>query len=409
MVSSAGARLQVDEDELVTCVACGLCLPHCPTYRVTGDESASPRGRIAAMRAVQSGAAPLGEEFTRYMAECVQCRACEAVCPSSVQFGHLMEGARATLAAETRFVPWWQRLAYRTLGHHRLLIAGSRALALAQRARLVPRRLPLPRLPLHAPRLRATGKDVWLFTGCVMDAWQRDVHAAVIRVLGAAGVGVALPGPDASCCGALQVHAGLESDARARARRTIRAFPGDAPILVDSAGCGAALRDYGHLLGGGDAEAFSDRVVDVHTWLAAHVDRLPHPGASFGPVAVHDPCHLRHVQHAHTAVRTVLAPFAELRQLDDDGLCCGAGGAYAALQPELARDIRTRKLAAIRRSGAPVVASANPGCTLHLAAAGVDARHPLQIVDEVLRRADSGDDGGLHAAPPRASTTRRTA
>jgi len=378
--------LRVDAEELVTCVSCGLCLPHCPTYRVTGDESASPRGRIAAMRAVQSGAASLDAEFTRYMDECVQCRACEAVCPSSVAFGHLMEGARETLAADTRYVPWWQRLGYRTLAHHRLLVGLSRALAGAQRLRLAPSRLALPRLPLRASPLRATGDDVWLFTGCVMDAWQRPVHAAVIRVLTAAGFGVALPDARAAgCCGALHVHAGLTDEARRLAERILAAFPGDAPILVDSAGCGAALQGYAHLLGTADAERFVTRVHDVHEWLAPRLDRLPAPARRFtGAVAVHDPCHLRYVQRAQAAVRTVLAPYAELRELDDDGLCCGAGGAYAALHPRLGSEIRARKLAAIARTGAPVVASANPGCTLHLAAAGVDARHPLELVDAAL-------------------------
>jgi len=379
--------LRVDEEELVTCVSCGLCLPHCPTYRVTGDESASPRGRIAAMRAVRSGASGLDAEFTRYMDECVQCRACEAVCPSSVQFGHLMTGARETLAAETRYVPRWQRLGYRTLTHHRLLVAGSRALAVAQRLHLVPAKVSLPPLPVRGAPLRATGDDVWLFTGCVMDAWQRPVHAAVIRVLGAAGYGVALADPGrAPCCGALHHHAGLGDEARALARRVIRAFPGDAPVLVDAAGCGAALKDYGPLLGTEESARFSARVFDVHEWLAPRRDRLALDDAPRfpSPVAVHDPCHLRHVQHAHHAVRVLLEPVAELRELDDDGLCCGAGGAYAALHPGLAAEIRDRKLAAIARTHAPVVVSANPGCALHLAAAGVDARHPLEVVDAVL-------------------------
>jgi len=323
------------------------------------------------------------------MDECVQCRGCEAVCPSSVAFGHLMEGTRETLAAETSYVPWWQRLAYRTLGRHGLLVALSRGLAVAQRLHLVPSRVALPRLPLRARPLRPTGDDVWLFTGCVMDAWQRPVHAATIRVLGAAGFGVALPDPAAaSCCGALHVHAGLADDARQLAARVIDAFPGDRPILVDSAGCGAALKDYGRLLGSEPGERFARRVRDVHEWLGEHLERLPAPAggrAGGTPVAVHDACHLRHVQHAHGAVRIVLGRYAELRELDDEGLCCGAGGAYAALHPELGAEIRARKLAAIARAGAPVVASANPGCTLHLAAAGVDARHPLELVDAALR------------------------
>ena len=397
-------RLAVDDEELVACVACGLCLPHCPTYRVTGDESASPRGRIAAMRAVHAGEAPLNHEFARMMELCVQCRGCETACPSSVPFGHLMEGARETLADETAFVPRRQRLGLRVLGHHRLLLALSRLGAVAQRLRLVPKRLGLPRLPLRDRPLEATGDDVWLFPGCVMDAWQRDVHAAVIRVLGAAGVGVALPDArGAACCGELHLHSGLTAEARGLAERVIAAFPGDAPVLVDSAGCGAALQDYGRLLGTDAARAFGRRVQDVHEFLAGRITALPDAASSESPttrvVAVHDPCHLRHVQRAHLPVRTVLARYVEVVELDDEGLCCGAGGAYAALHPEMAAAIRDRKLESIGRSGAPVVASANPGCTMHLAAAGVDIRHPLEIVDQLLR-------AGSDAVSPRSRSSR---
>jgi glycolate oxidase iron-sulfur subunit len=164
------------------------------------------------------------------------------------------------------------------------------------------------------------------------------------------------------------------------------AFPGDAPILVDSAGCGAALKDYGHLLGTHDAAQFAARVHDINEWLAQHVDRLPAPASRREePVAIHDACHLRHVQRAHLAVRTILAPYMETRELDDEGLCCGAGGAYAATHPEMADKIRQRKVDSIQRTGAPVTASANPGCTWHLQAAGLDVRHPVEIIDEALR------------------------
>lgn len=382
--SSPAAGLPVDADELASCVACGLCLPHCPTYRITGEESASPRGRIAAMRAVDAGA-PADAAFTEFMDLCVQCRGCEAACPSGVPFGRLMEGARAFLTAETSYQPWWKRAAYGLLGHHALLVGLSRLGAVAQRAGLVPTRLGLPRLPLRQPRLRATGDDVFLFTGCVMDAWQRETHAAVQRVLTAVGTGVAFPGAGGDCCGALHVHAGLGDGARRLAERVMGSMPGTAPILVDSAGCGAALKDYGHLLGTSEALAFSARVRDVHEWLAERIDRLPPLAKLPYAVAVQDPCHLRHVQKAHLPVRTVLAAVAEIRELDDDGLCCGAGGAYSTFHPDVAAAIRERKVAAIGRTAAPVVASANPGCALHLAATGLDVRHPLEIVDEALR------------------------
>jgi glycolate oxidase iron-sulfur subunit len=216
-----------------------------------------------------------------------------------------------------------------------------------------------------------------------MDAWQRPVHQAVVDVLGRAGVGVALPQRGGDCCGALHAHAGLVDGACHLARRVMASMPGEAPVLVDSAGCGAALKDYGHLLGTHDAEAFATRVFDVHEWLAEHMQRLPAPARRLPyRVAVQDPCHLRHVQRAHQHVRTVLAPYADLVELDDEGLCCGAGGAYAVVHPDMAADLRERKVDAIRRTGAPVVASANPGCILHLQSAGLDVRHPYELLAE---------------------------
>lgn len=358
-------KLFVDEDELAACVACGLCLPYCPTYRVTGEEAASPRGRIAAMRAVHAGAA-VDEEFVAFMDRCVQCRGCEVACPSSVPFGRLMEGTRAALGGG-RF----RRLAYSVLARHRLVLAGSTALAALQRVGLVPRRLGLPRLALRRPALKASGTDVWLFTGCVMDAWQRPIHAAALRVIEATGAGVALPGAGAACCGALHTHAGLRDDGHRLAVRALAAMPGDAPILVDSAGCGAQLKE------------FSDRALDIHEWLAGRMDQLSLRLLPYR-VAVQDPCHLRHVQKQHGAVRAVLRPVVDLVELDDEGLCCGAGGSYSITQPALAGAVRDLKVAAIERSAAPMVASANPGCILHLRGAGVDVRHPIELIAEAL-------------------------
>lgn len=387
-----GVNLGLDDDELVGCVSCGLCLPHCPTYRVTGEEGSSPRGRIAAMRAVQQGGAPVDETFVGFMDTCVQCRGCETACPAGVPFGALMETTRAALVQERpRYQPWWRRLGYGVLGHHRLLLVLSSAAALAQRGAPGPvssllRRAGLPaRLPVRRAALVASGADAWLFTGCVMDAWLRPTHAAAKRVMEASGAGVALAGPGGDCCGALHAHAGLLDEARRLSRRVMASMPGDAPVVVDSAGCGAALKGYGHMLGTPAAEAFSARVRDVHEWLAERLDRLPGPARGTRPtVAVQDPCHLRHVQRAHLHVRTVLAPYADVVELDDDGLCCGAGGAYSILQPGLAGDIRAAKMAAIARAGADVVVSANPGCALHLAAAGANVRHPVEIIDDAI-------------------------
>jgi glycolate oxidase iron-sulfur subunit len=378
--------LKLDPDQLNACVQCGLCLPHCPTFRVTGDESQSPRGRIALLREVQNRDAPVTVEVLDSFQTCVQCRGCETACPSAVPYGHLMEQARETLAADRRITPRWQRLALAGLARPRMLRLGSSVLAVAQRARLVPRRLGLPaRLMIRRPPHSTSGDDVYLFTGCVMDAWQRDVHHAGQRVLEAAGFGVIPTADTAPCCGALHSHAGLAPSARRLARKMIRKLDPDRPIVVDSAGCGAAMKDYGHLLGTEEASRFAQRVYDIQEWLAYHRDWLPPAEPIPVRVAVQDPCHLRHVQRVHEATRTVLEPYvAELVELDDEGLCCGAGGVYSMLEPQLASDIRARKLAAIERASVDVVASANPGCSLHLQSAGVDAVHPMVLVARAL-------------------------
>lgn len=387
-------NLHLDDDDLAACVSCGLCLPHCPTWRVTGEEARSPRGRILAMRSVHLDDAPVDEAFVASMDTCVQCRGCETACPSGVSFGRLMETTRAAVVDDGGHPGRARRSGLRLLDHHRILIGLSRLAALGQRVGLVPGRLGLPRLPLRQPALQSTGDDVWLFTGCVMDAWQREVHVAVVDVLTAAGLGVALAEGGGSCCGALAEHAGQRSTAVRSARRTMASMPGESPVLVDSAGCGAMLKDYGHLVGTPEAAAFSARVMDVHEWLAAHADRLPSVRRLPYRVAVQDPCHLRHVQRVHGAVHEVLAPIADLVPLDDDGLCCGAGGAFSLDHPGLAREIRSRKVAAIARTGASVVASANPGCALHLAGAGLTVRHPFELLSEALPDGAGRDPSG---------------
>jgi glycolate oxidase iron-sulfur subunit len=384
--------LQLDADALNACVSCGLCLPHCPTYRVTGREIASPRGRIAAMRAVEAGDAPIDDAFRAAMEECVSCRGCEAACPSDVHFGQLMETTRAALPAPRS----WLRRVGETLGYrwvlprHWLLLACTWGAWLAQRLRLVPARFGLPRLsarslrhPIDVPVGGAP--DAWLFTGCVMDAWLRETHRAAVRVMRATGAGVARPPASGACCGALHLHAGRVDDARRLATRVIRSMPGTVPVVVDSAGCGAAMKEYGLLLGTAEAQAFSDRVNDFSEWLAQQPSlRLR---STKTKVVVQDPCHLRHVQKVHGAVRAVLAPAYLLAETADEGLCCGAGGAYSLTQPDLSRRILARKVDALRAAGGhpdPIVASANPGCMVQLRTAGIDARHPADLIAEVL-------------------------
>jgi glycolate oxidase iron-sulfur subunit len=336
--------------------------------------------------------------FVDVVETCVQCRGCEPACPSGVEFGALMEQTRTVLADRRSITPWWQRAGFAVLGRHRVLLAGSTALAVAQRFRLVPRRLGVPRLalrrgePLRGSADHPTGGDVWIFTGCVMDAWQRSTHRNTAALVAATGATFSVPGLGGACCGALHVHAGLHADAQGLARRVIESMPGDAPILVNSAGCGAAMKDYGDLVGTEAARRFSARVFDIAEWLADRVDDLPVPDGPRRSVIVQDPCHLRHVQRAHRPVRRLLEHVADVIELDDDGLCCGAGGAYSALQPELAGDIRDRKVASIERAraasgaaGEMVVASANPGCSMHLASVlDIEVAHPVDIVASAL-------------------------
>jgi len=389
---STAMTLHLDAEELNTCVACGLCLPHCPTFRATGEEALSPRGRIDAMRAVQNEGAPIDDDFVEFMATCVQCRGCEPACPSGVPFGSLIEGTRQVLVSEGRITPWWQRIGFSILGRHRTLLAASSALAVGQRMRLVPSSIDPGRVPFRrGDSLEATGDDVWLFTGCVMDAWLRDTHHATAKVLTALGVGYATPGGDGGCCGALHVHAGLHDAAVDLAVDVMRSMPGDAPILVNSAGCGAALKDYGDLVGTDGARRFSSRVHDIHEWLVPRLDELD-LRAGDTEYIVQDPCHLRHVQRAHLPVRAVIGRVGRVVELDDDGLCCGAGGAFSALQPELAGQIRDRKIEAVdralARSSATVLVSANPGCSMHLqsvlADRGVTVRHPIDVIADAL-------------------------
>jgi glycolate oxidase iron-sulfur subunit len=346
------------------------------------------------MRAVELDGAPLDPAFRHTMETCVQCRGCEAACPSGVPFGHLMEGARealvhaprAPIGVPRRLAEWFAYVV--VLPRHWLLLALTWPLWLAQKLRLAPKRFGIPRLSLRSLRRPLRGErepDAYLFTGCVMDAWQRDVHRAALDVMRAARARPGLPRAGGDCCGALHVHAGRAELARALARRVMSSMPGDALIVVDSAGCGAAMKDYGRLLGTPEAVAFSARVRDFAEWLAARP--LPELRETGESVVVQDPCHLRHVQRAHAAVRAVLAPAYRLVDTADDGLCCGAGGAYAALEPGLASEIRLRKIDAIRRAAGtvdPLVVSANPGCAMHLGAVGLDVRHPAELVAAAL-------------------------
>jgi glycolate oxidase iron-sulfur subunit len=387
----------VSSDDIATCVGCGLCLPHCPTFRATGEEALSPRGRVAIMKEVNDGALILDRDSVGFLDTCIQCRACEPACPSGVPYGRMIESAKSDLARSNVVTPRWIRVGLGLLGHPALLRATRPLLALGQRLHLVPRRFGLAPLPWrNEPRLRGVDgdPDVWIFTGCVMDVWQRETHRAVADLAGRVGLSYGVPDAHGSCCGALHTHAGLHDSSVRRAELTMSSMPGDAPIIVDSAGCGAAMKEYGSILGTDEARLFSARVVDAVEWLAELMDRSDlatalAPVSSYRPtVVIQDPCHHRHVQKVHGSTRRVLRDRADVLELADDGLCCGAGGAYSLVHPDLAEVVRARKVEAIRSTtadrGEVVVASANPGCSMFLAAAGLRVRHPVDIVRDSL-------------------------
>lgn len=387
--------MDLEQEDLNRCIGCGICLASCPTYRVTGLETASPRGRIVAMRALASGDVVAEDPtFGRLMEECVQCRACEAVCPSRVPFGRMMEAVRERRRGSARPVGVRARAVGAVLSwglRSRLFLYGSAvAVALAQ-ALHVDRLLPpalrvgirVRLLPLLTPfrPVRRGRSSVWFFRGCVMDAWQRSVHRDAVSVLATAGLDVEWPG-GRQCCGALHIHQGRHQEAAALARQVMAAFPGEGRIVVDSAGCGAALKEYAQLLGTAEAHAFSSRVVDlseVEELRALRAERSDRP-----VVGYQHACHLRNVQGVDALPLDLLREVAGCEVVEDDepGVCCGAGGVYSTLQPDLATAIRDRK--AQRLAGPDIVVTTNPGCHMHLAAAGLPMQHLAEVLAERL-------------------------
>jgi glycolate oxidase iron-sulfur subunit len=398
---------------LDACVHCGFCLQACPTFLATGDEADSPRGRIELMRALERGdLAATDAALALHIDRCLGCRACEPVCPSGVQYGHGLETARERIA-DARGVPWLARAALWALttpGVSQLVYRFARLL----RGTGIPRLLAgWGRLRFAMGMLAATKYDgkgryrtvrdgkgksptvsyrplpsltVQLFRGCVMQGLFRHVHDATIRTLQVNGY-VVQEVPGQVCCGALHAHAGLGNAARELARANMAAFgEGDEPIVVNSAGCGAFMKEYGG--------SFSARVHDVTELLAANGG--PVPGGPLDlQVAYDPPCHLLHAQRISLPPERLFAaiPLLHLVTVSGANDCCGSAGLFTLVEPEMSRAVLQPKLEALSAVAPQVVATGNPGCAMQigagLAARGIRAqvRHPVELLDASYRAA----------------------
>jgi glycolate oxidase iron-sulfur subunit len=398
------------------CVHCGLCLTSCPTYRETGREQSSPRGRIYLLRGVAEGRIPLGRTVAEESQLCLGCRACETACPSGVTFGAMLELARAEVDAAGLRRDGARRLEHWALRglvpHRRRLRLAVNLLALAQWLRLdrlalrlhpvlrelgplvpaVPPRRERRPLPELIPAEGETRGRVGLFIGCVMPELFGEVNAATARVLARNGFDVVVARGQ-GCCGALQAHAGDEAFAWELARRNARAFrrAGVDRIVVNSAGCGAALRDAARWIPGAGDELVA-RVRDVSEFLDEEGLRPP-DGRVDARVCYDDPCHLVHGQGVADAPRRLLLGIPGLRLVahrDPTG-CCGAAGTYNLTRREMSRAILERKMDSLAAADPDVIASGNPGCLMQLragaAARGLRARvvHPVTLLDEAYR------------------------
>jgi glycolate oxidase iron-sulfur subunit len=404
-------------DGLRACVHCGICLPQCPTYRVLGEEMDSPRGRLYLMRAAAEGRTGLTPTLAHHLDLCLGCRACETACPSGVPFGQLLEATRgqlerrgirapetdrATLDFALNLFPNPGRLGS-LLGMLRLyqwsgmqaVVRGLGLLTPFKKLHAMEALLPpLPRAPTPLPELtlargRRRGR-AGLLLGCVQRYFYPGVNADTVRLLSAAGWEVVVP-REQPCCGALHLHAGRLDDFRGMARRFMAAFGDDVDLVVaNAAGCGSALKAYGHWLREPEAEAFSARVRDVSEVL---VDSELPLGELRETVTYHDACHLAHGQKVRSQPRELLKriPGLVLVELGDSDLCCGSAGVYNLLEPDIAQELARRKVERIRETGARIVATGNPGCLMQIAQGcrtdglTVEVVHPVSLLARALR------------------------
>ncbi len=361
------------------CVHCGFCLPSCPTYQLWGEEMDSPRGRIHLLSLIEDGELAMDATAAEHFDRCLGCLACVTACPSGVRYDRLIEHARVVRRAEApsslraRLI---DRLVFALFPHPRRLRAiswplalGIRPLALAPRVtRADLRAAPPPRTAARPPqRMR-----VALLAGCVQRVYFGRVNVAAAAALAARGCEVVVP-EGQGCCGALSTHAGRDQEGMRRARETIAALDGYDRVVVTAAGCGSAMKGYGELLGTDDARAFSERVRDV-TELLVELGPPPDAGRATGRpplrVVYQDACHLRHAQGVRDEPRELLrgVPGIELVEIEGADTCCGSAGIYNLTQPAAARELGERKARAILDAAPDVIATANPGCALQLAA-----------------------------------------
>jgi glycolate oxidase iron-sulfur subunit len=413
-------------EDYARCVHCGLCLNHCPTYKLWGREADSPRGRIRQMMMVDDGRMKLGETFVTHMDRCLDCRACETVCPSGVEYGKLVEYARAQIAEEYRrplfsrlarglffrwLLPYPGRIAfagrltrlYQRSGLQRIARGSGvlRLFGLADRERLMPvvdREFFFSRLGKTFPATGTRRARVGFFAGCVAQVSFTELNDATIRVLQANGCEVVIP-KEQLCCGALCVHAGEQDVARKLAVANIEAFlaePLDA-VITNAAGCGSTLKEYDRLFAGGTAERekaakFHTKVRDVTEFLAelglaAPLGRVPLR------VTYQDSCHLLHGQKIAAAPRKLIraVPGVELVEMAQGDQCCGSAGVYNVTETQAALDILSAKMENIRATAAQAIVTANPGCILQLRAGaqihgtGQEVMHVVELLDRAQR------------------------
>lgn len=409
---------------LAPCVHCGFCLQSCPTYLATGDESDSPRGRIVLIQAVQRGdLPPTDSQVTRHLDRCLGCRGCEPVCPSGVAYGIGLEEARATIARRRPPTPLARMVlaAMAMAPLRRMVLAMARVLRPMIDRIAGPGRLGFAFGMLGSTRVAAereggsvaggagsaalppcpptpSAPPAALFLGCIQRELFAHVHAATRRTLAANGVRT-LDVRQQGCCGALHAHAGLLDEARELARANVRAFAAQAEstIVVNAAGCGAMLKEYGRLLAhdplAEDARTFAARVRDVTETLAGCG---PRQGAPLALRVTYDPpCHLLHAQRIVDAPRAVLAaiPGLDLVEHEEADRCCGSAGIYGLLEPALSRAVLDRKIAALRAVTPAAIVTGNPGCAMQLGA-GLRAvgdrtpvMHPVELLDRSYRAA----------------------